>query len=153
MPALPIIETTAIDAATTALATLVRARLAGASERVPYSIGHPGSEVESEHIWCNGHVDDEDQEHAVSGLITKDETFTLRVHVLVTLVCDEFHEARARCSALRDLVMNAVRDDFTLGGAVELATVISVEPDQAIPGDGRHSAGDTIRVRCRAYLR
>lgn len=120
--------------------------------KVTKGLGAPGK-FEREHVWISGEVDDWTLNYRQSGLVARDEDFGLRIHVLVTRTGVKYADSRARVIELGQAVEDAIAADYTLGGAVMLATIERNTIDESTGGDGRtRSILLTINVRCRAHV-
>lgn len=120
--------------------------------KITKGLGAP-AKFDREHVWISGEVDEWTLSYPVSGLLARDEQFTLRVHVLVTRTGKTYADARERVVVLGQAVEDVIAEDVTLGGAVMLATVARGSIDEATSGDGRaRSLLLTIHVRCNTHV-
>jgi hypothetical protein len=120
--------------------------------RIAKGLGAP-AKFEQDHVWVSGEVDEWQRDYRQSGLASMDEQFTLRVHVLVRRSGATYGEVLTRVRVLAEAVEDAVNADYTLGGAVMLATVQRGTIDEAAGGDGRSRAVlMTLHVRCDAHV-
>ena len=92
--------------------------------------------LEKDAVWVAGEVSEWARTHPVSGNMQSDESFQLRVFILVTWLGGTFADARGRLSALGALVESALAD-HTLGGEVAFARIESQQVEQALGEDGR----------------
>jgi hypothetical protein len=119
---------------------------------VTLDLGAPGR-LERQHVWISGEVEDWSLAYTTSGLVSRDEEFNLRIHVLVTMTGRSYVDARTRVVELGQAVEDVIADDVTLAGTVMLATVARGSIDEATGGDGRtRSVLLTIHVRCNAHV-
>lgn len=115
-------------------------------------LGIPGR-LERDCVWISGEVDEWQAEYRVSGLQAKDERFTLRVHVLATRLGGDFDAIRPAVQTYGELVERAIGQDFTLGGAVMLATISGQQLEEAMLDDGRRrQALLTFSISCDAFI-
>jgi hypothetical protein len=118
----------------------------------PVDLGFPAGGVQRDHVWVAGDVGDDEQTFAVSSLTAKDETFTLRVHVVCTRDTEDFTDARDDAKTVADAVEDRIHTYYTLGGVVQLAEVTGVETDEAVPSMSTRQVMKTLTVACRAWL-
>mgnify|MGYP006273408095 CR=1 FL=1 len=115
-------------------------------------LGTP-ARMEADQVWVSGEVDQWSAQYRTSGLGTKDEVFTLRVHCLATRLGGGYTELRDRLAALGANVEDVLQDDFTLGGTVMLATIASQQVEEAMLDDGRRRQGLlTFFIECTAHV-
>lgn len=139
-----------IDAAESGLLSALQARpgLSGVAIR----LGDPASGVQPEHIWiAEGIVANWDPAVTMGPTPTEDETFELRVVVLVAQAGDEYATIRDRLMVLADEVTQAVAANRTLGGAVDDCYVVRFERDGGVTDAGRILLAEVF-VRCRSSL-
>lgn len=105
-----------------------------------------------ENVYVASEVNEWNASYAVSGVRAKDETFVLRVGILVTRLGTEFLPARDRVKALGEIVEDVIAADRTLSGNVELAVIERAELDDMMLDERRRGVLLTIYVRCRAWL-
>jgi hypothetical protein len=140
----------ALLAAIVAQAALPANPLAGVALR----LGDPGSGVRPEHVW----VAEDARAEQVSDLSSqefpsggREETFEMRVLVLVTRSGDDYEALRNRATALAAEVETAVADDRRLGGSVEDCEVVRIERAGGATEMGRGIL-TTIYIGARAWL-
>lgn len=133
-----------------AVAVLARPELAG----VAFRIGDPGSGVRPEHIWIVEEAE-ADQLSDLSSQKTpqggREESFALRVRVMVSRSGDDWSLLRDRLTELGHAVETAVAESRTLGGAVEDCEVERIERQSGASESGRAGLL-TLYVRCRVWL-
>ncbi len=120
---------------------------------VPVTVGYPAGGPNVEHIWIAGQVTDWTREWETTAVANAPirEEFTLELYVVVSRRVRTFEEVRVRLLAILDEIEAAVTADFTLGGAVAVATLTGGEIQEGID-DERRSGGAELRVRCEADL-
>lgn len=115
------------------------------------SLGRPAT-LETDAVWVGGEVDTWNSQYRVSGLVAKDEEFTLRVYVYAVKL-GGYEDARNRVRALSEVVEDALAADPTLGGTVMLATIERGGMAEAIMDDGRRrQVLLTLYVNCSAFV-
>lgn len=116
-------------------------------------LGHP-ARFGKRDVWIGGDVEDWQLEYRQSGLVARDEFYTLRINVLVVLTgTNNYVKTRDAVKAYTDKIEEALGDDPTLGGAVLLATVTGATLDEGIGQDGRsRMVLETLAVRIRAHV-
>lgn len=141
---------TKVWAAQDALLTLLQAQTWPNDVRP--ALGIPGR-LERDSAWISGEVDDWRAEYRVSGLKAKDETFVLRVHLLTTRLGGEFEPLRDAIAVYGGLVEDAIKQDYTLGGTVMLATIVNQQLEETMLDDGRRrQALLTYSIACDAHV-
>lgn len=102
---------------------------------VEISEGGPGT-YEKEHVWISGDIDTWTAQYTISGLQAKDESYELRVHVLVTKQTKSYVETRDRARVLLAEVERALSSDVFLGGCpITLAEIARFQMEEAIPSE------------------
>lgn len=120
--------------------------------KITRGLGSP-MKLDRKHVWISGEVEDWNLAYTTSGLVSRDEEFNLRIHVLVTKTGVTYENVRAEVVTLGQAVEDAIASDVTLAGTVMLATVARATIDEATGGDGRtRSILLTIHVRCNAHV-
>lgn len=109
-------------------------------------------ELLDENVWVSGEVDDWNTDWQVSGLQAKDETFTLRVSIVVQHLGTDYLPSRQRVQEIGELVEQAIAADHTLGGVCELARIASFRLEDTLMGDNKRGVGLSIFVNCRTWL-
>lgn len=140
---------TRIPNAQDGLVTLLQGR--AALDGVTISTGWPGT-IEHKHVWVGGDVTGWERTRLASGAVPpEEESFVLRLRLVVLEATDSYTVARDELVELVDEVVQAVRSDVTLGGAVALAHIEGGEFQEFVAADGR---GCQVRldVRCIADL-
>lgn len=118
---------------------------------VQLSLGRPAN-LERDAVWVSGEVDNWTAQHRVSGLVAKDEEFTLRVYVYAVRL-GTYEDARDRVKALAEVVEDTVYASQTLDDTVMLATVDRGGMAEAIMDDGRRrQVLLTLYVNCSAFI-
>ena len=141
---------TTVYAAQNALKTALSALSGLDNARV--TLGHPAS-LEKDEVWVSGEVQDWQLEYRQSGLVARDEFYTLIVYCFASRTGKDFEGVRDRVAGYSTAVEDYLADNPTLGGTVMLATVISATLDEGISQDGRtRMAMQTLNVRCRAHV-
>lgn len=128
----------------------------GTRQAVRVSVGYPSKGMRNDDVWISGVIDDWEQEWsttadgAPAGI---DETFTLHVLFFVKRKGDDYPALRAQITGLVAELQAQLRDDITLDGAVQLATITSGGNgwDEGVDASGR-SAFIDVPVHCEAYL-
>lgn len=116
------------------------------------ALGLPGR-LERDQVWIAGEVSEWQAEYRVSGLKAKDESFTLRVHILATRLGGDYATIRSALETYGALVENALDVDYTLGGSVMLATISRQQLEETMLDDGRRRQGLlTYLVTCDAHV-
>lgn len=116
------------------------------------SLGHP-ARLGKREVWVGGDVEDWRVEYRQSGLVARDEEYTLRVSVLVTMTGASYEKVRDEVRTYTDAIEDALAADPTLGGEVMLATVVDPTLDEAIGQDGRsRMVLETLGVRIKAHV-
>lgn len=109
-------------------------------------LGMP-TKLDRDQVWIAGEIEEWDRTHVVSGLGQADETFALRVYVLLTSI-GTYERGRERVGKLAGLV-EAAMADHTWDGTVAFARIESQELQQSVTDDGRRTQlllGFLIRV-------
>lgn len=119
---------------------------------VRVSLGHPGK-LTKEEIWVGGEAEDWNFTYRQSGLVSRDEEFTLRISCFVQKTGATYEKARDRVHELSDAVEEVLANDPTFGGLLMLATVTAATLDEGISSDGRtRMVLETLAVRCMAHV-
>lgn len=102
---------------------------------VEITLGGPGT-YEKEHVWIAGDIEPYTSDYQVSGLETKDETYELRVHIIVTRQVRTYVEVRDRAKVILREIERAVASDVFLGGCpITLASIARYQVEEAIPSE------------------
>lgn len=119
---------------------------------VPKHLGTPIKlDTLREVVWISGEVEEWNQEYRVTGLQAKDESFTIKVHVLVTKSGD-YEATRNRARALAAAVEETISANYTLNDTVELAQIRAGAVEEARLDDRQHQVLITLYINCRAWL-
>lgn len=135
-----------------ALYTLIHANSTLATQKVPVTLGDPGSR-EREHVWIGGEITDWTQEYGVSGLQARDEEFVIPIITVVVWTSEDYRTARARIKTIGEAIETTIAANPTLNGSVMLATITRMSTDEgAIPEERKRLIGLTQFVTCRAHV-
>lgn len=119
--------------------------------RVTITLGTPLN-LEADHVWVSGSVDDYPSDYRISGLGQRDERYTLRVHVWAKRL-GQYRDARDRAAALAEVAEDVITGDHTLTGTVDLATLNRYTVEDAVDQDGRaHVVLITLAVDVQARV-
>jgi hypothetical protein len=119
--------------------------------RVAVSLGSP-TQLETDHIWVSGSIEEWPSTYRVSGLAARDEEFSLRVFVWVKRL-GRFTDARARATALGSVVEQVILSDHTLDGTVDLATLARTSLEDAVDQEARsYVCLLGFSIDCMAYI-
>lgn len=148
-------DTTRIGAAQDALLTLLEAR--GALSAVPVDLGFPVKGPQKEHIWISGQVPDWTQGFLTTGPVTgasaalREESFTLKVIIVVSWHTTSYVQARDRALALALEVERTVLANDTLSGTVFQAQMGRGRIAEGIGTDFRQVVPE-LDIECDAHL-
>lgn len=116
------------------------------------TLGNPTGDPLPENVWVSGQVDDWNTDYRVSGLGAKDETFVLRVSVVVIRLGTEYIKARQRVEELSQSIEQAIHAHPTLQDTVMLAKITSFRLEDSLVDERRRGVGLNIYVTCQAWL-
>lgn len=156
----PISALTTIGSTQDRLAQLLAQR--AAIGETPVDVGYPSGGLQKEHIYVLGTVAPGSwaQEWSTSGQggpagVDEQFTLTVRFWVLHELVVNEAHigwsTARDRCLELTGELQMLLREDHTLQGLLQLATIVSGDLYEGQSDQARQAIAD-VNVACTAYL-
>lgn len=125
--------------------------------RCPISQGWPSRGPQKDRqIWIPAEVDDLDTVADVSGSAGVgrfEERYQLRVYAIATVPADRtFRDWRHRIRELIDPVLDAVRSDQQLGGAVHLATPGQISVGESFADQAHRHLNAVIWIRVQAYV-
>jgi len=148
-------RTSSIGEAQDALETILKARniVNARGHKVPIDLGWPKGGPQPEHIWIGGDVDDWRQVQSVTGDMEeadREETYVLKVRILVAKR-DSYRTARNRLLALVAEVELALREYFTLAGAVWEGELAGGSFGEEVNDEG-HAVAATLRLSMTAFL-
>lgn len=140
---------TVIPDARQAILDALRAR--GGLANVQITRSHPGADrVQPRAIWL-GAVENADQRARVIGNKRRTEEFTVEVVVSVEYPGNDLDATEAELWPLVKEVAAALREDHTLGGAVDVAQLVPLSFDH-YPGTDKRVAEMEMGVACRALV-
>ena len=108
---------------------------------------------EHEMVWISGEVDEWSRDYRTSGLVSQEESFTIRVHITSARLGTEYTPTRDRVKALGDAIDDVITANPQLSGTVMLATIARAEFQEAADMDGRGRAALlTLYIECSAFV-
>ena len=112
------------------------------------------SRREEQHIWVDERLSDWNQANDTTGLVSKQETFSIVVYIYSRLTGASAIEQREDIRAAADIVSSVIGSAPFLGGAVFYARIAAAEFDTAFADpEGRKREGLLqLTVQCSAYL-
>lgn len=143
--------TTRWPAAQDGLKTLLAAR--AGLDGVPVDVGYPKGGPKREHLWITGEVEDWNQEWETTAVANAPvrERFTLILEVYVIKRGASFDDVRSRLLELVGEAEATVRADFTLNGAVAVATLAGGRIQEGVL-EGQREMHAEVRIACDADL-
>ncbi|MDP1877979.1 MAG: hypothetical protein Q8M17_10550 [Actinomycetota bacterium] len=109
---------------------------------------------EEKHLWVDEQVEEWTQGEQSTGIVTKDEAFTLSVFIYVRRTGADAQEIRDEIKAAAGIVASVIGTQPFLGGSVMYASIVSGEYDGAFAdAEGRAREGVlNLKIGCLAFL-